>query len=450
MKQLAITGLAIAALVNLVACGNSDTTTLADSSVFVRAQPAALEAEMPLFRMVSSRAAYVPKAVRVPSAQELLDWAQASYPTLFPVTPSRPALQTFATYVYRYYPQFDWLLAVNQADGAVLGLVGVSTAAPRVVPLGSLSGFACAVFPSGCGVATPAVFESASVASGSSEVSAVMKVCDPALPRAAMPRAAALGIAQLLDEREVRQALAVARSLEQSRAYTSTRPADSLGSCGGRITYTSYVHSSGTTTATKQYSNYCSLDSGTGNKQITNGVMSFVNRGTPTASGPITMQFTSQSPDGLLYETRTGAGAIVSSQTYKFTNYVYTPGVPGGTANASSPDRIAMEELVSTNNVTGKAYRETGYLVTTYETADGGDVSTMSGRGYRSNGQYFDVTTTSPVVKSGSGKYTGGQFTFSGAPGSVTVANVVTGSSTLQASVAVNGQAVAGLPACSP
>lgn len=444
-----MSGLAVSALINLVACGNADTTVLADTAVFARAAPTMLEASMPLSEMVYNKAAYVPKAVRVPTAQELLDWAQTAYPTLFPVTPSRPALQTYATYLYRYYPQFDWLLAVNQADGGILGIVGVSTPSPRIVPLGSLSGFACAVFPSNCGVATPAVFESASVASGSSEVSAVMKVCDPSLPRTAVSRAVSLGIAHALDERELRQALAVARSLEQSRAYTSTRPADSLGSCGGRITYTSYVHSSGTTTATKQYISYCSLDSGTGNRQITNGVMSFVNRGTPTASGPITTQFTSQSPDGLLYETRTGAGAIVSSQTYKFTNYVYTPGVPGGTATASAPDRIAMEELVSTNNVTGKAYRETGYLVATYETADGGDISTMSGRGYRSNGQYFDVTTTSPVVKNGSGKYASGQFTFTGAPGSVTVANVVTGSSTLQASVAVNGQAVTGLPACS-
>jgi hypothetical protein len=451
MRQYVWSSVVAGVLAGVTGCGSSDGTVLTDTSVFSRAQPVALDVSQPLSELAFSRAATVPRAARVPSAQELLDWAEAAYPALFPVTPSRPALQTFATYLYRYYPQFDWLLAVNQADGSVVGMVGVSTAGARVVPLGSLSGFACSVFPANCGVATPVVFEKASVAAGASEVSAFMNVCNPAAPRSATTRSTAGVLADLPQLRDMQQALAVSRSSTggTARTYTSTRPADKTGSCGGRMTYTSYVHTSGTTTATREFINYCTTDSSTGKQQVVNGTMSFVNRANPSPSGPVTTQFTAQSPNGLSFITRTNSGATLTSQTYRFTNYVQTPGVPGGTATQTNPDRIDVEELISTNNLTGKAYRQTGYTMTYFDSANGGQQATLSGRGYRSNGQYYDLTTTSPVITNDDGDYVSGVFTFVGAGGSTTVANIVPGS-TLQASVAVGGDAVTGLPACAP
>lgn len=437
----------------VAACGHSDQSALSDTSAFGRAQPVAALVHSPLVRVVTdkARAAHLVRSAQTPTAVQFLDWAQIAYPTLFPTTPQQPTLQTYDTFLFRYYPSHDWLLAVNQADGAVIGMINVSTAAAQVVPLGSLSGFACAVFPASCTAATPVVFETTTVASGSSEVSAFMTVCDPSAPRTATPRGSASALSGLPRLRDVQQALAVTKASTggTTRAYTSTRPADKLGPCGGRMTYTSYSHVSGTTTATREFTNYCTTDSSTGKQQIINGVMSFVNRATPTASGPVTTQFAAQSPNGISFVTRNSGGATLTSQTYRFTNYVQTPGVPGGTATQGNPDRVDIEELISTNNLSGKAYRQTGYTMTYFDTTGGGQQASLTGRGYRSNGQYYDLSTTSPIVTNDEGDYVSGVFTFTGAGGSTTVANIVPGS-TLQATVSVGGETVTGLPACAP
>lgn len=396
-------------------------------------------------------AAFVVGEAQTPTAVEFLDWAEVTYPTLFPSTPQRAPIQTYETYLFRYYPSQDWLLAVNQADGAVIGILSVTTAAPQWLPLGSLSGFGCSVFPSSCATATPVVFEKTTVVAGSSEVSAFMNVCDPSAPRSAALRRSPSAVPDLPRPRDAQLAQATARASAGgvAHSYASNRPADSLGSCGGRMTYTSYSHSSGTTTATREFIDYCSSESDTGTKQIINGSMSFVNRATPTDNGPITTQFTAQSPNGITFDVRNSNGSPVTSQTYKFTNYVLAPGVPGGTPTQTNPDQIDIEELISTNNLTGKAYRQTGYIMTFFETADGGEQVSLTGRGYRSNGQYYDLTTTSPIVTNDDGDYVSGVFTFVGAGGSTTEANIVPGS-TLQTSLSVGGEAVTGLPACAP
>lgn len=436
----------------VVGCGSSNQSSLADTSAFSRAQPATVSMHSPMGQIATdkARAAFVVRAAQTPTAVQLLDWAEVTYPTLFPTTPQRPTHQTFETYLFRYYPTNDWLLAVNQADGGVLGIVDVSTPSPRVLPLGSLSGFSCVVFPNSCTAASPVVFDKTTVTSGSSEVSAFMNVCDPTSPRTAVQRSDTTTLSSLPNLQEMQRALAATRASASpgTRSYTSSRPADSLGPCGGRMSYTSYSHVNGITTATRQFTNYCTTDSSTGKQQFTNGTMNFVNRATPTSNGPITTQFTAQSPSGITFETR-NAGILLTSQTYKFTNYVHTPGVPGGTATSTQPDRVDLEELTSTNNINGKAYRQTGYSMAYFSSANGGEQVTLSGRGYRSNGQYYDMMTTSPVLTNSDGDYVSGVFTFVGAGNSKTTATIVPGS-VLQTTLAVDGSAVTGLPACSP
>lgn len=445
--------LAAATLAMVSGCGGrSESAALSDTTAFSRAQSGALIGS-PMAKMTNQKAqvaAYMVGEAQLPTPVEFLDWAEVTYPALFPSTPQRAPIQAYETYLFRYYPSQDWLLAVNQADGAVIGILSVTTASPQWLPLGSLSGFACSVFPSSCATATPVVFEKTTVAAGASEVSTFMKVCDPSAPRSAALRIRPSAVSDLPRPRDVQMAQATARaSGAAALSYSSSRPADKLGSCGGRMTYTSYSHLSGTTTATREFINYCSTESDTGNKQVINGSMSFVNRATPTDNGPITTQFTAQSPDGITFDIRKSDGSPVTSQTFRFTNYVLTPGVPGGTATQSSPDVIDIEEFISTNNLTGKAYRQTGYNVTYFETADGGEQASLTGRGYRSNGQYYDLTTTTPIVTNDDGDYVSGVFTFVGAGGSTTVANIVPGG-TLQTSLSVGGEPVTGLPACAP
>lgn len=71
----------------------------------------------------------------------------------------------------------------------------------------------------------------------------------------------------------------------------------------------------------------------------------------------------------------------------------------------------------------------------------------MSGRGYRSNGDYFDVSTTTPMVSDSHGNTVSGAFAFTGANGSTAVATFVPGKVS-QATMTVNGTSVTGLPAC--
>ena len=97
---------------------------------------------------VLTRTATATATARTPNATELLDWAQSTFPSLFP-SASASANQTQGSYTYRTYSSTDFALAIH-TDGTVLGFVGISTASPRSVSLGTLSQFACSVFPASC------------------------------------------------------------------------------------------------------------------------------------------------------------------------------------------------------------------------------------------------------------------------------------------------------------
>lgn len=442
-------------LLLLASCSSPEAPGLADTSAFARARPAASASDASA-ASVSTRAAS--RSVRAlgtsnqPSVAELFNWAESAYAEVFPTSNGRPPDQTYqgsvppysGTFQYRYYAQTDIVLAVNGDE--VLALVSLSFN-PTLIPLGKISDYTCHVFPSRCNTTeTPVVFDAVTVASAGSEVAAFMNVCSPAKSGAA----SALRPSRPLWTERV---LALARSSAMTRAsrralgYTATQPADKLGECGGRMSYQGYSHVGGVTSATRTFTDYCSQDSDTGERQVINGSMSFVNTGIPTEDGPVTSRLVADSPQGLRYVTRSAGGAVLTDQTFAFRNYVYTPGVPGGDATASHPDRLQADEIVSTNNLTGKAYRQTSYAMTSFELGDGGEQITISGRGYRSNGQYFETSTPTPLRTDSKGDFVSGVFSFGGANGSTTLATVVPGSE-LQTTLSIDGQPVSGMPAC--
>lgn len=433
----------------LVGCGANDATVQIDGSVFARAQ-ALPQTDGTKFERVAvskpARTASQLAAVRSPTVDEFFNWAEVTFPTLFPVKTSN---QTFQVYTYRYYPATDLILAVT--GNTVLGLVGVTSSAPRVVPLGNLSDFSCLVLPALC-TATPATIDATSVSTGMGEVAAFLSVCTKASQQARPARAAPKLAGSTTIAGRLVVAGRVAKTLYKSASAgplqaSTTPPADKLGDCGGRMSHPVYSHVNGVTTATNQFDNYCQTDSDTGGKQIINGSVSYVKTGTPTANGPVTTQMVSNSPAGISFVTKNSSGATVTSQTFSFTNYVYTPGVPGGDATAAHPDRVQIDEFTIGDGLTGKSYRQTGYVMTTYETPDGGSQTSVSGRGYRSNGAYFDMSSTTPMTTNKSGDFTAGVFTFTGAGGSTAVATLVPGS-TLQATMTVGGAPLTNVPAC--
>lgn len=292
-----------------------------------------------------------------------------------------------------------------------------------------------------------ATIDLTSVQTGIDVVSSVVPICDPVGAGGGFGPAAGDGspawLAQLLELRRAGQL----RTTLSVNGLGSTQPPDEFGDCGGRITYANYSHASGVTSGTLVYENYCSINDDSGDRNTANGRITFVNTGTPSASGPITTMIEADSPDGITLVTRNASGSQLGSQNVRFTDYLYRVGVPGGTPTAANPERLTMAEARITNLETGKVYRQTGYSMTAFETAGGGDQVTVSGRGYRSSGDWFQMTTTTPLSSDADGDILGGAFTFTGAANSTATVTMVPGSA-LQATMRVNGVPVTGLPAC--
>lgn len=93
---------------------------------------------------LSRSAPQAPLAAQVPTATQLMDWAETNYPQLFP---GRQANLTSAPYVYRFYPSTGNYLGVDANDVYLLGPVAGGSAPVRV---GTLPDFACRVFPDSC------------------------------------------------------------------------------------------------------------------------------------------------------------------------------------------------------------------------------------------------------------------------------------------------------------
>jgi hypothetical protein len=105
-------------------------------------------------------------------ATALMDWAQASYPTLFPGSPATTSAPGF---VYRFYPATQTFVAVTSGnDVYVLGPLTDAS----LLRLGSLGDFECLVFPSNCTTLTQAQRQSAAQATAQSGSNA----CAPVRP----------------------------------------------------------------------------------------------------------------------------------------------------------------------------------------------------------------------------------------------------------------------------
>jgi len=293
-----------------------------------------------------------------------------------------------------------------------------------------------------------ATIDQTSVATAVEIVSSVVPICQAGGAAGAsalqQPEDASVAwLARLVDLRrtgELRATLSV-------QGLGSTQPPDEFGDCGGRMTYADYNHVSGVTSGTLVYENYCSINDETGDRVTANGRIPFVNTGTPSASGPITTRIEADSPDGVTFVTRSSTGTQLGAENVRFTDYLYRPGVPDGTPTASNPDRLTLEDARITNLETGKVYRQSDYSLTTFETASGGEQVTVSGRGYRSSGDWFQVSTATPLTSNASGDILGGAFTFTGDANSTATVTMVPGA-ILQGTVRINGAPMTGLPAC--
>ena len=84
---------------------------------------------------------------RTPTPTEMLDWAERTFPALFP-TPEPN--QFWTSWVYRVYPATDLAVGVNSNDNAVLAITQLSSATPQNVALGSVTDYSCLVFPAEC------------------------------------------------------------------------------------------------------------------------------------------------------------------------------------------------------------------------------------------------------------------------------------------------------------
>lgn len=297
--------------------------------------------------------------------------------------------------------------------------------------------------------ALPATIDTASVSSAVKDFGGLMAICQDGVggglfsARAPSLPATLMRNSTWLHGRHVLSQQGRARIL----ALTSTPPADQLGSCGGRWGYRNYNHVNGVTTATLAFENYCDVDSVTGDKETVNGGISFVNTATPAPSGPVTTRLEASTSSPLAIVTKNSSGTTLSAQTTSFTNFKMVVGVPGGTPTAAKPNVMSLDELAVKNDTTTKSYRETGVSMTQYENTAGNTEWTITGRGFRSAGTYFDIATTQPVVQSPAGGFLSGKLTFSGANNSTAVATVVPGSKP-QMKLTVNGVPLTSVPAC--
>jgi hypothetical protein len=209
-----------------------------------------------------------------------------------------------------------------------------------------------------------------------------------------------------------------------------------------------YSHVNGVTTATLAFESYCTTDTSSGDRVTVNGGVAFVNTATVTASGPITTRLEAHTSSALTVTTRDANGTALDSGSMSFSGFEMAVGVPGGDPTPAHPNVLRLREMTMTNGANGKTYRETNWEVRQVNnTATGTSEFTLGGRGYRSNGQYFEIFTDQPLVQNDSGDVLGGKLRFEGANGSNAVATVVPGS-TLQVTMTVNGAPVTSVPAC--
>ncbi|MBK6713680.1 MAG: hypothetical protein IPG57_00885 [Burkholderiales bacterium] len=296
--------------------------------------------------------------------------------------------------------------------------------------------------------AAPTQISADTVKTAAADASSFVSLCNPSSTSAAAPRAGssalvsrALGLAQMQRERRLMQG--------RMQAMAAGDPLVENGDCGGKYEMTEDSSGGTTSSGALVFTNYCELNTDTGAQEVVSGSVTLsVTRSTVNGVN-VTSRIAAESPDGLRTQVRAASGgAVLSDESVSFSGLAYQVGVPGGSPTSASPDRFTVQEMLRSNNLTGKTYRQANWSISSYDTPSGGSSLAMSGRGHRSNGESFEIATPTRIETDSTGAYTAGALTFSGANGSQAVVTLVPGV-TMQATLTVNGTPYTeGLPAC--
>ncbi len=253
----------------------------------------------------------------------------------------------------------------------------------------------------------------------------------------------ALGLTQHQHERRLMQ------GRMRAQATSNSAPLITTGDCGGRYELTQgEPDTNGVASASLVFTDYCEISTDTGLQEVLSGSVTLSTTSASVNGKTVTSGMTAES-EGVRTIVRTGSGASAQSdEILRFSGLRYQVGVPGGDPTAAHPNVFKVQEIVRTNNLTRKSYRQTGYSIDIYDTAGGGSTMAITGRGYRSNGESFEITTPTRIETTSAGAYVAGAMTFSGAGTSRAVVTLVPGA-TMQATLTINGEPFTeNLPAC--
>ncbi|RJP87709.1 MAG: hypothetical protein C4518_11750 [Desulfobacteraceae bacterium] len=213
-------------------------------------------------------------------------------------------------------------------------------------------------------------------------------------------------------------------------------PMEIQGDCGGSLTIGS-SHLNGVTTFTLVFEDFCASDDTLSPPVQTkiNGKLIARQVGTPSAGGPIISRYTAET-DGKL---------TIASGTEKVSltldDFIYTLGAPGiepGIPTQTSPDQVAMDQLVINFETRKRVMSLTNLRATSYESGDNTVLEMTSGRLSLGGKGYVDMSTSQPLVSSSDGDIVSGAVDFAGANGNV--ATVIAGDETGKFNVEINGE----------
>jgi len=149
MKKL-FRWLAMAGAVALTACGSSDTTTASTSASPGATTLGAMGSPAPTStRDAPLRAPLMSAAANaaVLDASALMNWAERTYPALFPAAGKADGVH--APYTFRRYSTDNYIAVTKEAATPTVYLYG-NISGWQIQPVGTLESFTCTVFPNSC------------------------------------------------------------------------------------------------------------------------------------------------------------------------------------------------------------------------------------------------------------------------------------------------------------
>lgn len=201
-------------------------------------------------------------------------------------------------------------------------------------------------------------------------------------------------------------------------------PSAKAGDCGGTLSYPTYSHSSGTTTMSVKWDNYCTTDI-SGNKTTYNGTLSAVDAGTPGATGPVTTKLTAAIPGLTIIET-SSAGTVITSEKIYMTGFEYVPESGASVDLTNLPGSTKLTSLEIADVLKNKEYKLENVAVTTSKVGSDTQLS-MTGRIYRGTSGYSDIATDTPLLMDSTQNLKSGKISFTGAGGHKATLTVVPG-----------------------